>query len=171
MCIHKGMYQKNDIWALILLIRLHISNKMNQPITFILTQRQVEDLQKEDVETETPDTQMELRPAPTVIEMASHVDFVRYDQDENRYIFSGMEQLVQIIKNHNGNVEIFLLPNSTLQSCLYWVGKVVPIKKMAVYVPSQVFPVQSNSPSTCRICRAHDVELCNGLCELCELFR
>jgi len=142
---------------------------MNQPITFILTQHQVDDLQKEDIKMETPNTQTELRPVPTVTEMASPIDFVRYDQEENRYVFSGMEKLVQIIKNHNGNVEIFLLPDSTIQSHLYWVGRVFPIKKMAVYIPTQVFPVQPNSPSTCRMCRAHDVELCNGLCELCEL--
>jgi hypothetical protein len=127
----------------------------------------MEDLQGS-VNVESSDVQMEEPPIPTVTEVASSTDFSEYNKEENSYFFRGMKPLVEIINRHDGNVEIFLLPNSSIQTLLYWVGQVRNIKKMAIYVPAQMFPVRPTPPSICQTCRAHGVDLCEGLCELCE---
>ena len=87
---------------------LAASNKMNKPVTFVLTHQQMEE-----------------PPTPTATEVTSTTDFSKYNKEENSYFFSG--------------------------------------------VKPQLFPVQQTpSSSICQVCRAYDVDLCQGLCELCE---
>lgn len=127
---------------------LAASNKMNKPVTFVLTHQQMEE-----------------PPTPTATEVTSTADFSKYNKEENSYFFNGVKPLMEIINRHDGNVEIFLLPNSSIWTLLYWVGQRLNIK-MATYTYN--VPVQQTHSSICQVCRAYDVDLCQGLCELCE---
>ena len=80
--------------------------------------------------------------AATVTEVASSTDGFLFNPDDNSYSFHGMDALTQIISATDGNVEIFLLPNSTLAQYLYWIAQTRYIKSMAVFIPSQLFPVR-----------------------------
>ena len=86
---------------------------------------------------------------PDVSEVDSTDDGFFYDDKCNIYYFHGMEYLVRIINRHDGRVNIYLRSHSSIKDHLFWVSRTRFVKKMAIYVPAQVYPVyQSNSSSS-----------------------
>lgn len=59
-----------------------------------------------------------------------------FNEEENTFIFSNMDQLSTIIDATGGAVEVFILPNSGVSPIVQWLNRYGVFKKLSLYVPA-----------------------------------
>ncbi len=65
----------------------------------------------------------------------------RYLQQSNSYIFQGIDALVEIINHYDGDVDVFVLHNSSIKREAFLAAQLHRIKNLSVYTPVKIFPV------------------------------
>ncbi len=65
----------------------------------------------------------------------------KYLSQSNSYIFRGIDALIEIINHYNGNVDVFILHDSTIKEKTIFAAQIHRIKNLSIYAPIQIFPV------------------------------
>ncbi len=78
---------------------------------------------------------------PIVREINSEYFGWNYSPESNSYNFRGIDALIDIINYHDGNVDVFILHDSTIKYETFFAARLNRIKNLSIYAPVQVFPV------------------------------
>ena len=98
---------------------------------------------EEEVEVEVEEI-VEEEITPIVREIETEYQGWSYSTESNGYIFRGVDALVDIINHHNGNVDVFILHNSSIKNDAFLAARRGRIKNLSLYAPVRAFPVILN---------------------------
>lgn len=99
---------------------------------------EVVEVEEQDEEEEEED---EEEITPIAREIETEYQGWRYSVESNSYIFRGIDALVDIINHHNGNVDVFILQNSSIKKEVFLAARLNRVKNLSLYTPVQIFPV------------------------------
>jgi len=97
-----------------------------------IEEEQEEEEEEEEEEDNTP---------IVVKEVVSSQPGWEYLYNSNSYIFKGIDNLIDIINHHGGNVDVLLLHNSLIKNKAIFAARLHRIKSLSIYTPVQIFTV------------------------------